>query len=85
MGKKRVMVPAEDLDLSAVKYEQEDIHGNDLRAIPHVGFSCIWVCAEIFVFHMGVSSCHSTCWVFLDVGSSCPFFMLKFLLLAEEV
>lgn len=74
------MVPAEDLDLSAVRYEQEDIQGNDLRAIPH---ACIWVCAEIFVFHMGVSS--STCGVFLDVGSSCSFFMLKFLLLAEEV
>ncbi|XP_024018843.1 fatty acid amide hydrolase [Morus notabilis] len=30
MGKKRVMVPAEDLDLSAVKYEQEDVHAPHL-------------------------------------------------------
>lgn len=30
MGKKRVLVPAEDLDLSAVKYEQEDIHAPHL-------------------------------------------------------
>lgn len=33
MGMKRVMVPVEKLDLSAVKYEKEDIQGHFLEPL----------------------------------------------------
>ena len=40
MAKKRLMVPAEDVDVSAVKYEREEIKGLSLHSLKFV-FECV--------------------------------------------
>ena len=44
MGKKRAMVPAEELDFSTVKYKQEEIKGVIFLDIPFLGFMSFCVC-----------------------------------------
>lgn len=43
MGKKRIMLPAKDIDLSAVKYEPEVIQGQLHNPVMHSQFESIFV------------------------------------------